>query len=126
MPLITFGRWMNLKSSLPFTIWGNRYRGAMCVGVTSALYLRVCDHKNERYEGHTKIRGTKSLVWYSHFPTMEDAIHREKLLKKWHRTWKFRIIEELNPNWLDVHDHIDANVSSVKNSVFSWVEVFAG
>jgi putative endonuclease len=92
-------------------ILANRYRGSMYVGVTSALYLRVCDHKNERFDGHTMNKDIKSLVWYAHFPTMEDAIRREKLLKKWHRTWKFRIIEALNPNWLDLHDHIDANVT---------------
>jgi putative endonuclease len=91
-------------------ILANRYRGAMYVGVTSLLYFRVCDHKNERFDGHTKMRGLKSLVWYAHFSTMEDAISREKLLKKWHRTWKFRIIEELNLNWLDLHESIDSNI----------------
>jgi putative endonuclease len=39
---------------------------------------------------------------------MEDAIAREKLLKRWHRAWKFRIIEELNPGWRDLHESIDA------------------
>jgi hypothetical protein len=41
---------------------------------------------------------------------MEEAIRREKLLKKWHRDWKFRIIEALNPDWLDLHEQIDANL----------------
>jgi hypothetical protein len=38
---------------------------------------------------------------------MEDAIRREKQFKKWKREWKFRIIEEMNPDWLDFHDSID-------------------
>jgi putative endonuclease len=92
-------------------ILANRYRGALYVGVTSALYLRVCDHKNGTFDGHTKALGIKSLVWYAHLPSMEEAIRREKLLKKWQRNWKFRIIEQLNPNWIDLHDLIDSNVT---------------
>jgi putative endonuclease len=38
---------------------------------------------------------------------MEDAIRKEKQLKKWNRSWKFRIIEEMNPDWVDLHDSID-------------------
>ncbi len=50
------------------------------------------------------------LVWYGHFPTMNEAIAREKLLKKWHRDWKFRLIESMNPDWRDLHDEIDTNI----------------
>ena len=92
-------------------IMANRYRGTLYVGVTSALYLRVCDHKNERFDGFTKQHGVKTLVWYAHFATMEEAIKREKLLKKWHRGWKFRIIEGMNPDWVDLHDQIDADIA---------------
>jgi putative endonuclease len=49
-------------------IMANRYRGALYVGVTSSLYLRVCDHKNELCDGFTKRHGIKTLVWYAHFP----------------------------------------------------------
>ncbi len=92
-------------------IMANRYRGTLYVGVTSALYLRVCGHKNEQFDGFTKQHGVKTLVWYAHFATMEEAIRGEKLLKKWHRDWKFRIIEEMNPDWADLHDQIDANIA---------------
>jgi putative endonuclease len=97
-------------------IMANRYRGAMYVGVTSVLYNRVWDHKNERYDGYTKERDLKTLVWYEHHLTMENAIHREKLLKKWHRPWKFRLIEEMNPDWRDLHDCIDTIATLVEDS----------
>ncbi len=90
-------------------IMANRYRGTLYVGVTSSLYSRVCNLKNEHFAGFTKEHGIKQLVWYAHFPTMEEAIAREKLLKKWHRDWKFRIIELANPDWRDLHDEIDTN-----------------
>ena len=35
---------------------------------------------------------------------MEDAIKREKQLKKWNRAWKLRLIEEMNPEWNDLFD----------------------
>jgi putative endonuclease len=88
-------------------IMASRYRGTLYVGVTSALWNRVNDHKNGRYEGFTSKHGVKLLVWYEHHHSMEDAIRREKQLKKWKRDWKFRIITEMNPDWLDLHDSID-------------------
>lgn len=94
-------------------ILASRYRGKLYVGVTSALYSRVCDHKNETFDGYSREHQIKSLVWYAHFPSMDQAIAREKLLKKWHREWKFRLIERLNPNWRDLHEEIDANLAYV-------------
>ncbi len=29
-------------------------------------------------------------------------VTRERQLKKWNRDWKVRVIEELNPEWLDL------------------------
>ncbi|MDP8997995.1 MAG: GIY-YIG nuclease family protein [Pseudomonadota bacterium] len=89
-------------------ITANRYRGTIYVGVTSALWNRICDHKNKVFEGFTADHDVDFLVWYEHHHTMEDAIRREKQLKKWKRDWKIRIIEEMNPDWLDLHDKIDA------------------
>jgi predicted GIY-YIG superfamily endonuclease len=31
------------------------------------------------------------------------AIAREKELKKWRRDWKIRLIEEQNPEWVDLY-----------------------
>jgi putative endonuclease len=98
---------MALEKHPAVYIMANRYRGTLYVGVTSALYNRVCDHKNEAFEGFTKTCGIKTLVWYEHHLSMEEAIKREKFVKKWHRPWKFRLIEGMNPNWHDLHDVID-------------------
>jgi putative endonuclease len=95
-------------------IMANRYRGSLYVGVTSGLWNRVSDHKNERFDGYTKNRDLKNLVWYEHHHSMEDAIRREKLIKKWRRPWKFRIIEEMNPDWNDLHDSIDTIATLVE------------
>jgi putative endonuclease len=33
---------------------------------------------------------------------MENAILREKQLKRWHRDWKIALIEQQNPGWRDL------------------------
>ena len=77
------------------------------MGVTSALWSRVCDHKNGTTPGYTSKYGVTSLVWYEHRHTMEAAIRREKQIKQWQRAWKIRLVEEVNPEWRDLHDEID-------------------
>lgn len=76
------------------------------VGVTSDLVKRVWEHKNEQADGFTKQYGIKTLVYYEIHETAESAILREKRLKKWERTWKMRIIEEMNPDWQDLYETI--------------------
>ena len=49
----------------------------------------------------------KQLVWYEHHHDMTSAIKREKRLKDWKREWKDKLINEFNPQWRDLHDHID-------------------
>jgi putative endonuclease len=47
------------------------------------------------------------LVYYELHPTMDHAIRREKQLKKWNRAWKLRLIEEMNPTWVDLFDEVE-------------------
>ena len=47
------------------------------------------------------------LVWYAHYPDMAAAIKRETQMKAWKRDWKFQLIEELNPDWYDLHQRIE-------------------
>ena len=44
------------------------------------------------------------LVYYEMHDTMETAILRETRIKKWHRAWKVRVIQEMNPEWIDLFD----------------------
>jgi putative endonuclease len=38
---------------------------------------------------------------------MEEAISREKQIKKWNRKWKLSLIEEMNPEWRDLYQEIE-------------------
>ena len=42
------------------------------------------------------------LVWFEPHGTMENAIAREKRIKKWARAWKLALIEADNAEWRDL------------------------
>ena len=96
-----------------YIVASKRY-GTLYAGVTSGLYNRICDHKNGTFDGFTKRHGVSMLVWYEHHQTMVSAIHREKRLKKWKRSWKLDLINAFNPGWVDLHDEIDTNINLVE------------
>jgi len=81
----------------------NQRNGTLYIGVTSDLVKRVWQHKNKVADGFTKKYSLDTLVWYECHETMESAISREKSLKNWHRIWKLRIIEQMNPDWQDLY-----------------------
>jgi putative endonuclease len=35
---------------------------------------------------------------------MESAIQREKAIKEWKRAWKLKLIEKINPDWVDLYE----------------------
>ncbi len=102
---------MSLEKHPAIYIMASRYRGTLYVGVTSSLWQRVCDHKNGTTPGFTSKYAIHALVWYEHRLSMEQAIRREKQIKEWKRSWKFRLIETSNPDWLDIHDTIDVTMT---------------
>ena len=87
-------------------ILASKRNGTLYVGVTSDLVQRVWQHKNHAMEGFTKQFGVDRLVWYEVHDCMESAIHREKRLKAWKRSWKIQLIEQCNPNWLDLYGEL--------------------
>jgi putative endonuclease len=88
-------------------IMASRYRGTIYTGVTSALWDRVCNHKNDVFKGFTSKYKVKTLVWYEHHATMDAAIKRESQIKAWKRQWKIEMIEKLNSDWTDLHELIE-------------------
>mgnify|MGYP001263643783 CR=1 FL=1 len=85
-------------------ILASKKHGTFYVGVTSELHDRMAEHDQGLIEGFTKKYGIKILVYYEHHETMDAAIKREKLLKRWRREWKYRLIEQMNPEWRNLYD----------------------
>ena len=80
--------------------------GTLYARVTSDLIRRVWEHKNDLTDGFTKRYGVHTLVWYEVHDNMESAIRREKAIKKWRRTWKITLIEQLNALWQDLYEEL--------------------
>jgi putative endonuclease len=87
-------------------IAASRIGGTLYVGVTNDLVRRVAEHRLELVDGVTKKYGVHRLVYFEQFDDAENAIRREKRLKRWNRDWKIRLIEEFNPNWDDLYPGI--------------------
>ncbi len=87
----------------------NKRNGTLYTGVTSELIKRTYEHKNKLVDGFTKKHDIHRLVWYEIHKTVESAITREKRIKKWERKWRLEIIENDNPEWHDLYDHICEN-----------------
>ena len=76
------------------------------VGVTSDLVRRVYEHKSKLKPGFTRRYNVGRLVWFEIDDDPTNAILREKEIKKWRRAWKLRLIEQSNPQWVDLYDQI--------------------
>ncbi len=86
----------------------NKPYGVFYVGVTSDLVKRVYEHKEGVVDGFSKRYNTKMLVYYEIFGDPENAIKREKRLKRWSREWKIEAINQFNPDWRDLYESIAA------------------
>lgn len=80
----------------------NKSNTVLYTGVTRNLQRRIAEHRLHLNQGFTKKYNTDKLVYYEVFDRLDDAIHREKQLKKWHRDWKEKIINDFNPEWRDL------------------------
>jgi putative endonuclease len=74
--------------------------------MTNDLVRRVHEHKAKVTAGFTQAYGVDRLVWFETYDDPENAIWREKEIKKWRRAWKLRLIEQSNPQWVDLYDQI--------------------
>ncbi len=76
------------------------------IGVTSDLKKRVWQHQHKIVKGFTQKYNVSKLVYFESLSTMQDAILREKQLKKWSRVKKNHLIETKNPSYIDLYDEI--------------------
>jgi len=79
----------------------SRRHGTLYIGVTNSLRDRLELHRIGLGSQFVKTYQVHRLVYVEPYEQTEDAIRREKQLKKWNRDWKIRLIEEDNPEWAD-------------------------
>lgn len=90
----------------------NKHHTTLYVGVTSDLPGRLWEHKHHIYpKSFTAKYNLEYCVFYEFFPTIEEAILREKEVKKWRREKKYNLIISLNPYWKDLSDEMISDAS---------------
>jgi len=80
----------------------NKLNTVLYIGITNNLKRRVYEHKNKLIDGFTKKYNLIKLIYVESYSEIEEAILREKRLKKWKRQWKDQLINKINPRWDDL------------------------
>jgi len=87
-------------------ILASKRNGTLYTGVTNNLKKRDWEHKHNVVKGFTEEYDVHTLVYYEQHEDIEQAILREKQIKRWKRKWKLELIEKDNPNWEDLYKQI--------------------
>ncbi|MBD78331.1 MAG: endonuclease [Crocinitomicaceae bacterium] len=90
-------------------IMSNHIRSVFYIGVTSQLSTRIDQHKNGQGSVFTSKYNCTDLIYYEGFQFIEEAIKREKQMKKCKRDWKLTLIQKTNPQLLDLSDDVYKN-----------------
>jgi putative endonuclease len=86
----------------------SQFQGTRYVGVTNSLLFRAARHRAGEGGVVTKRYKVTRLVWFEEFADVEEAIQREKSLKRYLRDWKTNLIERDNPHWDDLFPALEA------------------
>ena len=92
----------------------NPMKTVLYIGVTNNLKRRLTEHW-ESWQNQTGNFTSKyfcyHLVYYELFQYIDNAIKREKQLKKWSRIKKENLIESFNPEWkfLEMNSNLKKN-----------------
>jgi len=80
----------------------------------TVLYTGVTNNPDRRLAEHFENRGKPetfagkyycyNLIYYEHFSDINQAIEREKEIKKWRREKKEALINSFNPEWKFLND----------------------
>lgn len=80
--------------------------GSLYIGITNDIARRINEHKTNQVPGFTCKYKVHKLVYAEEYTYVHTALIREKQLKKWKRTWKINLIEQANPEWKDLSEHL--------------------
>ena len=88
-------------------ILANRRHGALYIGVTPDLAARMSRHRAGKGSSFCAKYGITRLVHVEEANRIEDAIAREKALKKGRRAWKIELFEARNPERRDLYHEMN-------------------
>ena len=87
-------------------IMTNYSESTFYTGMTNDIVRRVYEHKNEINDCYTSKYKISKLLYYEIFNNPNDAIEREKQIKKWGKRKKIKLINSINPDWEDLYEKL--------------------
>ena len=87
--------WVYMMTNAPY--------GTLYIGVTANLPARIWQHRNGQGSAFCQRYGLTRLVYVESHDRIDEAIAREKAMK----AWKTRLIEEMNPSWVDLFEQMN-------------------
>lgn len=75
-------------------------------GMTSDLHRRMEEHRAGQHSAFTKKYACERLVYAEELGQVNEAVARERRIKRWRRAWKIELIEKANPTWEDLADYL--------------------
>lgn len=83
-------------------ILSNKWKTVFYTGVSSNLEQRIFEHKIKLHKGFTAKYNCDWLLYYEDFSSVDEAIAREKQLKKYRRELKIGLVKTINPDLKDL------------------------
>lgn len=83
-------------------IMSNHTNSTLYVGMTNDVERRVNEHRYKIQDGFAERYQMYKLLYVEETVSVEDAIRREKQIKRWSREKKERLIQTQNPEWKDM------------------------
>ncbi len=87
----------------------NSYRTTLYIGVTNNIQKRLGQHYFDSEHSKKSFAGKHNcyyLMYYEIFENVNEAIAREKQLKKFRREKKNTLIKEFNPKWKTLNNEV--------------------
>ncbi|WP_461598927.1 GIY-YIG nuclease family protein [Winogradskyella sp.] len=85
----------------------NKPKGVLYIGTTKRLKARIYQHKTKVHLNSFSARyNLDKLVYFEEYQLREEALLKEKKMKKWNRAWKIELIEKSNPDWMDLYERL--------------------
>lgn len=90
------------------------HNNVLYIGVTNNITRRISEHKAKINKGFTYKYNCNKLVYYEMLVSITDAISREKQLKNWKREWKNQLVNDFNPQWIDLSEEIGVTAEMIE------------
>ena len=85
-------------------ILSNKTDTVLYIGVTNNIERRIQEHKSRSIPGFTQTYNCDKLVYLESYSDINQALDREKQLKKWRREKKEWLIKMQNPEFIDMSE----------------------